>query len=192
MTILSKIEMQGEISMRKCDRQGFVHLYVGDGKGKTTAAVGLAVRALGCGHRVMIAQFLKGVPTGELEPLERLGATLMRDKDCLKFTFQMTPEELERTKRCHAGMLQKAHEAAAAGDVELLILDEVVDAVNAGVIPLESLTSLLGGRAAHVEVVLSGRNPPEILCDIADYYTIFKCVKHPYQTGVPARKGIEH
>lgn len=173
-------------------RKGLVHLYVGDGKGKTTAAMGLAVRAMGTGDRVLIAQFLKGRPTGELEPLEKLGAWVMRVKQCDKFTFQMTPQELADTKRLHLDMLRQVEQAAAKGEVDLVVLDEVVDAVNAGVIPLEILERVVNSREPHVELVLSGRNPPEALCLLADYQTFFQCVKHPYQNGIPAREGIEY
>ncbi len=98
---------------------GLIHLYHGDGKGKTTAAMGLAVRALGCGRRVVIVQFLKGGATGELEPLQTLGATFYRGKAGQKFVFQMNEEEKAATRALQTENLRRA----LAEPAELLILD---------------------------------------------------------------------
>jgi cob(I)alamin adenosyltransferase len=171
---------------------GLIHLYVGDGKGKTTAAAGLALRALGCGRKVLFGQFLKGRPTGEIAPLAQQGAKVMRAKVGEKFIFQMSPEEKEEAVRLHIQALEEMEREIRTGQYDLAILDEVVDAVNTGVIPLEKLTALLDGKPDELEVVLTGRNPPPEIVERSDYYTEFVCRKHPFQKGVPAREGIEY
>ena len=110
---------------------GLLHLYVGDGKGKTTAAVGLSVRAVGAGKRVLIAQFLKGRPTAELKPLSELGIEVFRTKELTKFTFQMSREELAQAKQSCDALLDRVAEALKQDSFDLVVLDEVVDAVNA-------------------------------------------------------------
>lgn len=172
-------------------KQGLVHLYVGNGKGKTTAAIGLSVRFLGKGGQVAVYQFLKGRETGELKPLQTLGAQLHRAKCGPKFFSQMNEEEQRELRESHQDCLNQAAKFAASGEAGLIILDEVVDAVNLGVVELSDLLVLLRGRAPGVEVVLTGRNPPKEVVDAADYHTDFVCSKHPYQTGVAARPGVE-
>lgn len=172
--------------------KGLVHLYVGTGKGKTTAAVGLAVRALGQGVRVLFCQFLKSEKTGELEPLARLGAKLLRAEHGGKFTFQMTPGELSEARAHHMRCFEEISRIVAREQPGLVVLDEVVDAVNAGVLDCEALVELIRTRPAGTELVMTGRNPPEALRELADYYTDFVCVAHPYQRGVAAREGVEY
>jgi len=174
------------------EKTGYVHLYVGDGKGKTTAAAGLAARALGSGKKVLFCQFLKARPTSEITSLSRLGAEILRAEHIGKFTFQMTPEELSQAGLRHKDCLREAGARIAGGDVDLLVLDESVDAVNAGLFSAEALLDVVRGRPSHVEVVLTGRNPDALLCEAADYHTDFLCRKHPFQKGVSAREGIEY
>lgn len=114
---------------------GLIHLYHGDGKGKTTAAMGLAVRALGCGRRVVIVQFLKGGATGELEPLQTLGATFYRGKAGQKFVFQMNEEEKAATRALQTENLHRA----LAEPADLLILDEACAAWNLNMVDRELL-----------------------------------------------------
>ena len=173
------------------ETKGYVHLYVGDGKGKTTAAVGLAVRALGQGKRVLFCQFLKGRETGEVGPLRQLGAQVLRAKHGAKFTFQMSPQELEEARAQHRLCLSEAAGLIRAGGLDLVVLDEVVDAVNARLIAPEELSSLIQSRPPHLEVVLSGRNPHPDIVVLSDYHTEFVCRAHPYQKGVAAREGVE-
>ena len=170
--------------------KGLIHLYVGDGKGKTTAATGLALRALGNGKRVVFAQFLKGRATGETAMLEKLGAAIVCPQSGGKFIFQMTEQELAAQTQANLDALEHIIELTKAG-CDLLVLDEAVDAAACGLLPLEELLNALNERPAHLEVVLTGRNPPVELVGLADYHTEFICKCHPYHKGVPARKGIE-
>lgn len=172
------------------EQNGLIHLYVGDGKGKTTAAIGLSLRALGAGKRVVFAQFLKGRATGEAAMLQKLGAAIVRPQDGGKFIFQMTEQELAAQTQANLAALDHIRELAQNG-CDLLVLDEAVDATVCSLLPLEDLLSALKERPPHLEVVLTGRNPPEHLAALADYHTEFVCKCHPYDKGVPARKGIE-
>ena len=157
---------------------GLIHLYHGDGKGKTTAAMGLAVRALGCGRRVVIVQFLKGGATGEQEPLQTLGATFYRGKAGQKFVYQMNEEE-------------KAATRALADPADLLILDEACAAWNLNMVDRELLQNAVLHKPAEQELAMTGRDPAPWMLDAADYITEMCCRRHPYEKGIPARKGVE-
>lgn len=169
-----------------------LHLYHGDGKGKTTAAFGLALRALGRGQTVAVIQFLKGADTGERFALARLpGVTLAEVPETVKFTFAMTEEERqEAALRCEAYCVQ-ALALARAGKARLLILDEVCAALSAGLLEPERVLALLDALPPETEAVLTGRNPPEALRRRADYETEFVKRKHPYDHGAAARAGVE-
>lgn len=165
-----------------------IHLYCGNGKGKTTAAMGLALRAAGRGERVVIAQFLKGADSGERYALAKLPQVeLLPLPEQVKFTFQMDEQEwLEASRRCRA-LLDEARERAK--DCFLLVLDEACAAVNSGLLPLEELLDCLDNLTC--EIVLTGRDPAPQLLERADYITQMEPLRHPYQRGITARKGIE-
>lgn len=166
---------------------GLVHLYWGEGKGKTTAAMGLALRSLGAGRRVVIVQFLKGRQTGEIPLLEELGAHVFRGKAGLKFSFQMSEEEKAETKALQTENLRRALEC----DADLLVLDEACAAWQTELVDRELLRQAALDRPQGREVVLTGRNPPEWMREAADYSTEMKCHRHPFEQGVPAREGVE-
>ena len=169
---------------------GLVHLYCGDGKGKTTAAMGLAMRAAGRGLRVLIVQFLKSTPTGELEILKLLPQVkVLRSSEQLGFTFRMNEEQKHRAAVIQQQLFAGAKEQMQ--DTDLLILDEVMAAINAGMLQTEQVAGLLRERPAGLEVVLTGRNPPPELIELADYISEIKKVKHPFDKGIAARDGIE-
>lgn len=171
---------------------GLIHLYCGDGKGKTTAAMGLAIRAAGHGKKVLILQFLKGRPTGELKSLAQIeGIQVLRGKEGMAFSFQMTPEERIQTKALHEEHLRLAMHRAQLGECEVLILDEVMGAVSTGLLEESLVTGFLQAKPPQLEVVLTGRNPPPQWVELADYVTEMKKIKHPYERGIPARDGIE-
>lgn len=172
--------------------QGYVHLYVGDGKGKTTAAVGLAVRYAGRHPgQVLFCQFLKARATSEIVPLQQLGIEVHRAACSEKFFFQLDDTEKAAVCQSHGECLQEVAKYARNGNFGLIVLDEVVDAVNCGAVAEQALLHLLASRSPQVEVVLTGRNPSPDIVDAADYYTEFVCKKHPYKTGTLARSGIE-
>ena len=166
---------------------GLVHLYWGEGKGKTTAAMGLALRALGSGSRVVIVQFLKGADSGEVGLLRRLGAEIYRGKAGQKFVFQM-----DEAERAAARAKQNENLAAAlARPADLLVLDEACAAWQLDMVDHALLERAVRGRPAGVEVVLTGRHPAPWMLEAADYSTELRCCRHPYEKGVKARRGVE-
>lgn len=173
------------------ENRGLLHIYTGDGKGKTTAAIGLSVRAKGAGKRVLIAQFLKGGKTSELEPLAQLGIAVLRTEAVKKFTFQMDEEEKALCKKDCIELLERVHTSVVDRCCGLVVLDEVLDAIRAGMLEEEQLLRLLDARG-ETEVVITGRAPSEELRRRADYLTAMTAEKHPYQLGLPARLGIEY
>ena len=165
-----------------------LHLYCGNGKGKTTAAMGLALRAVGRGKRVVIAQFLKGADSGERFALAQLPqVTLLPVPDTVKFSFRMTEEERRAEARRYQDLLELIRQEAQG--CFLLVLDEACAAVNTGLLPLEDLLACLD--SLECEVVLTGRDPAPQLAERADYITSMEAVRHPFEQGISARKGIE-
>lgn len=170
---------------------GLVHLYCGDGKGKTTAAVGLAVRHSGRGGKVVFAQFLKDGTSGECRVLAKLGVTVLAANPVGKFSFRMTEEEKAETAAALGRTFDAATGFAVRERATLLVLDEVCAAVNCGFLPEKTLTEFLESRPDSLEVVLTGRDPSENLQVHADYITEMKKWRHPFDEGVAAREGIE-
>lgn len=177
--------------MEGTEAKGLVHIYCGDGKGKTTAAVGLAVRAAGAGRRVIFAQFFKNGSSSEVQMLRLLpGVETMHCKTVSGFYSQMSEAEREQARRDYSRLLGDALAAAREG-AGLLILDEAISSCNYGTICEETLAAFLETRPAGLEVVLTGRAPSERLIALADYVTEMRKLKHPYDNGVLARRGIE-
>ena len=161
-------------------RQGLIHVYYGDGKGKTTAALGLALRASGAGMRVLIAQLLKDDRSGELAQLKRLpGVTVLPAPAAMPFPAQMGPAELAQTAERHNAMLREALSRCASGACGLLVLDEAL------------LRRAVLEKPPALELVVTGHKPVDWVIERADYVTEMVCRRHPYARGVPARRGIE-
>ena len=169
-------------------RTGLLHLYYGDGKGKTTAAMGLALRVMGSGKRVVILQFLKGGKSGEVPLLEQLGAKVYRGKAGQKFVFQMNEAEKAATRELQNRNLQNA----MARPADLLVLDDAGSAWELDMVDKDLLRRAVLERPAAQECVLTAHKAPQWMLDAADYSTEMKCCRHPYQKGIKARKGIEY
>lgn len=170
-----------------------LHVYYGDGKGKTTAAIGLAVRALGCGQTVCLVQFLKGRGTGEVVFLEKTpGITILRGKTAACFTFQMNEAQKAECAVRQAEIFAEGMAMARQGRCDLLILDEVLDAARLGFLSEDALRKLTGEAAPAAEVVVTGRGPAPWLLEAADYVTHMVKEKHPYDRGIAARRGVEY
>ncbi len=170
--------------------EGLVHLYCGDGKGKSTAAVGLSVRASGAGLPVVFAQFFKDGSSSEIGVLRSLPG--VRVLVCERYfgRFRNISEEARaEAVKAYGDLLEEA--LAAAGERGLLVLDEAVSACNHGVIREERLLDFLRHKPEELEVVLTGRNPSEALLGAADYVTEMRKLRHPFDAGIPARKGVE-
>ncbi len=206
---------------------GLVQVYTGDGKGKTTAALGLALRAAGHGYKVFIFQFLKGGQyTGELKSInmvlhplikiEQFGTGCIKtskqvkisayngksglcprnytaERDVLncgacRYCFLIHDEDYVRTRKA----IKMFREFAASGSYDIIILDELTHAINKGLVSAEEVVDIIKSRKKGVEIVITGRDAPPELLEIADLVTEMHEVKHPWKKGVPARKGIEY
>ena len=171
---------------------GLIHIYCGDGKGKTTAAIGLAVRHAGRGGKVVLAQFLKDGTSGECRALAKLdGVTMLAANPCGKFSFQMDEEEKQQCSAAIGRTFEAATGFAVHEGATLLVLDEVCAAISCGFLSEDEVLAFLDGRPDTLEVVLTGRNPSEALQARADYITEMVKRRHPFDKGVGARKGIE-
>lgn len=171
---------------------GLTHVYYGYGKGKTTAALGLALRAAGSGKNVIIVQFLKSSNTSELKSLQLLPSiTVLRGTAAKGFVRDMTPEQLEETKKIQNANLIKAIELVKEGGCDLLILDEALDAYQLGLLNSDVFLDLVNNKPEALELVITGHKPEESIISRADYVTEMVKIKHPYDNGIAARKGIE-
>jgi cob(I)alamin adenosyltransferase len=168
--------------------KGYIHIYTGNGKGKTTAALGLALRAAGAGKKVFIGQFIKGKPYSEMKVLEKLPNIDLEQfgRDC--FIYQKpTKEDVEAAQKgldIVKGLVQSK-------EYDLLILDELTMALYYGLFPLVEVIDLLKNKTRGLEIVITGRQAPQELIELADLVTEMKEVKHYYQRGIEGRKGIE-
>lgn len=170
-----------------------VHYYYGYGKGKTTAAMGLALRAVGHGQRVVIVQFLKDKPSGEIVAISAMPqVTVLSGKGGKGFTFTMTDAEKRETARIHNENLGKAMARVQAGGCDMLVLDEIGDALDLGLLNAAMVEDLLRTCPERTELVMTGHAPTETLVARADYVTEMAKHKHPYDRGVQARKGVEY
>ncbi len=167
-----------------------LHIYCGDGKGKTTCAMGLAVRAAGHGRKVVVAQFLKGSNSGERAVLESLPTVnCLSVPETIKFVFAMDEQEKAQARAQMTAAFAQAVEASR--DSDLLVLDELCGAVTTGMVPLETVLAFLDNRPETLEVVITGRDPAPALQERADYITEMRKLKHPFDRGAGAREGIE-
>lgn len=172
--------------------KGLIHLYTGDGKGKTTAAMGLALRAAGAGKKVLIVQFMKGRDTGELHSLARIpGVRVLRSEKDFGFFSSMTGEQKEELTEIHNRILEEAIMQTKEGRADVLVMDEVTYPVNWGLLDCGRLKDFLLHKPEAAEVICTGRDAAAFITDAADYITEMRCVRHPYQKGITARKGIE-
>lgn len=169
--------------------RGLVQVYTGNGKGKTTAAFGLALRAAGYGLPTHVVQFLKGVPYGELLALSAFPHVTVRQFGCAEWVH---PEAVRQEDRDRASAaLDHARKVLAAGECRVLVLDEVNVALDWCLLPLAAVLEFIRDKPAAAELVLTGRNaPPEVIA-LADLVTEMREVRHPYQRGILARCGIE-
>ncbi len=169
-----------------------LHIYCGNGKGKTTAAVGLTVRAAGSGMKAVFVQYLKNGTSSEISQLRALGVTVMAAESCTKFTFQMNDAEKGELRAEHDAMTEKCR-SMLGERVQLLVLDEFIGAYSKELLNREKALALIDeAKEKGCEVVLTGRDPAPELEERADYITEMKAVRHPYDKGVQARKGIEY
>ena len=172
-------------------KRGLVHIYTGDGKGKTTAALGLSLRALGRGFKVCFIQFLKGrmkLDDGALLALRRV-----RNFECARYGtgIFVIGKPSRRDFQEASKAFEHAKEAIMKGRYDVVVLDEITHAVNLGLIDIDEVIELIRNRPPNVEIVLTGRAADQKLIDAADLVTEMREVKHPFSYGVRAREGVE-
>ncbi len=170
---------------------GLIQVYTGHGKGKTSAAFGLAIRALGRGLRVYVVQFIKGgFDYGELYAVEKLPHLKLKAFGTGKFITEKPPSK--KNIKLAEEALKFAKKVVTSGKYDIVVLDEVNVALDLQLIKLENVLDLLKSKPMHVELVLTGRNAPEEIIEVANLVTEMKEIKHPYQNGTLPRKGIEY
>jgi len=174
----------------KIDRQGYIHIYTGNGKGKTTAAIGLAIRAAGYGMKTYIGQFMKGRHYGELTALgDHPCITIEQYGDVVECVHR---EEITQKHIDQAQLgLKQARKAIHSNQYDIVILDEINVAVWFDLITAEDVLDLLNERPKNVEFILTGRRAPEVFFEMADLVSDIKEIKHYHDQGVKARNGIE-
>lgn len=171
---------------------GLIHIYCGDGKGKTTAATGLAIRAAGAGMKVLIARFLKNNDSAELNILKCIpGIDILPIEKEFGFIRTKDNPVREKAREYYASYMNRAIEKAVSEKYDLFIMDEINAAVTYGVVDAEELKEFIRNKPVKMELVMTGRNPDEEIAKMADYISEIKAVKHPFQEGIIARKGIE-
>ncbi len=169
-------------------KKGFVQVYTGNGKGKTTAAVGLAIRSAGAGLKVYFCQFLKGRPTCEMKIFRKLDNRISVLRSGKKgFVTHPEKEDFEKANTC----FRKVSKVISKGEYDVVILDEINNAMAINLINSKELIDVIKNKPKHVELVLTGRNIPQEIIKIADLVTEMKEIKHYYSKGIQARKGIE-
>jgi cob(I)alamin adenosyltransferase len=168
--------------------KGFIQVYTGNGKGKTTAAIGLAIRAAGAGLHVFIAQFVKGMKTGELESLKKLESNITIKQYGFS-EFVKTPEG--RDIELAANGISDVKEAILSGEYDVVILDEANIAVDLNLCPVEDIINILDLKPENIEIIITGRNAHPLILERADLITEMKEIKHYYNKDIQARKGIE-
>lgn len=174
-------------------KNGYVQVYTGNGKGKTTAAVGLAVRAAGNGYNVFMVQFLKGGKTGEIESAKKLAPyfNIFRFEKKRGFFWTLNEEEKIELKEEIQKGYEFCMETLKEGKCDILIMDEVMGALNNGLISEEQLIELIDNKPVNIELILTGRDVPKTIIDKANLVTEMKDIKHYFNEGVPSREGIE-
>lgn len=168
---------------------GYIHLYTGNGKGKTTAALGLALRAVGAGEKVFIAQFVKGMHYAELDALKRLPEIELKQYglDCF-IVNQPTQDDIDAARKG----LDEVAKIIAQNKFEIVILDEICIALFYHLFEIDQVLTILNTKPVETEIILTGRYAPAELYEIADLVTEMTEIKHYYTKGIKARKGIEY
>lgn len=180
--------------------KGLIHIYCGDGKGKTTASIGLLIRAIGNDMPVVFTQFMKNDTSSEIDVIRNIqGTKLIHAKKHFGFYHRMTEEQKVEASKEYTDILmeainvakEKAFEQSKSNGLALIILDEIISAYNYNIIDNDLLLEFLKNKPENLEIVLTGRNPKEELIELSDYVSEIQKVKHPFDKGIGARKGIE-
>lgn len=170
-------------------QKGYIQIYTGNGKGKTTAALGLALRASAYGKKIFIGQFVKGMKYGELESIKKFSDTItikQFGRDCFIFN-DPEPEDIEIARKGW----DEVNAILIENKIDILILDEIGIAIHYKLISTKEVADFIKKKPTEMELILTGRNVPEELFELADLVTEMREIKHYYKADVPAREGIE-
>lgn len=174
-------------------KQGMIQIYTGDGKGKTTAAIGQCIRAMGAGYKVVFVQFMKGSKTSELNILRQLkDVTVLRSEKDFGFYTQMTEADKTEITQIHNELFRKVTDIVNQDKCDLLVLDELTYPYEWNLIARDAVEELICHKPKQLELVITGRHPASLFMEHADYITEMKAVRHPYEKGTAAREGIEY
>ncbi len=171
-------------------KKGYVHVYCGEGKGKTTAALGLILRALGAELSVAMVQFMKGYPYSEVSVLKNLPGFELVQTGRPDYIYKGMETSVDLSEAARG--MERAKFFVMESPRDLVVLDEISVAVDYGLVREKDLLDLIDGRADGVELVLTGRYPTQAVMDRADYISEILCLRHPYEKGVLSREGIDH
>jgi cob(I)alamin adenosyltransferase len=173
--------------------RGLVHVYTGDGKGKTTAALGLCLRAIGWGRKTCVVQFIKGYPDiGEGHFATAFPKCFALKQFVIDNSLAIDESKVNARAEEARAALEYAQGVIADGEYEVVVLDEINNAMHHGLVDVSKVVELIDSRPDGVEIVLTGRNAPERIVELADYVTEVRSIKHPMERGVTARKGIDY
>lgn len=172
---------------------GLVSVYTGLGRGKTTAALGLALRVLGWGGRVSVVQFIKGYSEiGEAKFALDFGERFSLRQFAVDMTPSIREDEVVKRREAAEDALSFAESTIASGDCDLVMLDEINNALHYGLISVSRVLKMIANKPKHVELVLTGREAPKEIIEAADYVTEMKSLKHPFEKGIAARRGVDY
>jgi len=170
-----------------------IHSYIGDGKGKTTAAIGLAARFAGSGKKVLFMQFLKGNESSELTFLKNTNIVVKPCQTCVAgFYWEMNEEEKKKLKKETNNGFIYAIKCAENNEFDMIVLDEIAGAIENLLLPEDALVDFLMIYGKEKEIVITGRKISEKILELSDYVSIINKLKHPYDKGIEARCGIEY
>ncbi len=173
-------------------QKGYIQLYTGDGKGKTTAALGLALRAAGAGLKTMVIQFMKGQHYSELDAVKKLNGLISIEQYGSKKFCKPDGENFDEHYNFTRKGLARAHEAIADDEFSIVIFDEIVTSLIFKLITIDEIRDIISKKPANKELILTGRRAPQELIELCDLVTEMKEIKHYYTQGVDARVGIEN
>ena len=175
------------------ETEGLIHLYTGDGKGKTTASIGLAIRAAGSGKKVVFTQFMKGRKTSELNSFDKINnITVIRSDKNLGWFKKDSEDSVSAFTGEHNRILTEIENLVSSGECDVLVMDESTYPYNYGIIDKARFEALITNKPVSMEIVLTGRNAPDFFVEHANYITEMKKIRHPYDSGIEARLGIEY
>ncbi len=172
--------------------KGFVHIYYGEGKGKTSAALGLAIRASGAGLGVLVVQFNKGSDSSEINSLSKMGIASIKVQNEDGYVPFMGQDKKAQCLKNYQHYLAKVSELVSNNTYDVIILDELLAALETGMVEIQQVVDLIQNKSAQVELIITGRYPTHELIGMADYVSEIKLIKHPYSKGVYSRLGIEY